>query len=87
MDRFEDKNRVYYVARYWNGPYGNFAIVAVINPGVDWAAYIGGIASNELYSKTLDKIKDFGAKLTEQDANYYFGSIEELKACRLGYRR
>ena len=62
-------------ARYWNTNGKGIAIVASITEGIDWAAYIGaddGWSENECVRWT----KDYGAKLQESDARYFFPDIE-----------
>lgn len=88
MDRRKLANgRMAFIARYWTGLHGNFAIVAVLNPGVDWAAYIGGMKASR--AKCIQDVIDFGAKLSEEDAMKFFGEIENILSVSapLGYRK
>lgn len=83
--RLQDGHRVLLVGGYWTGAHGNFAVVAVLNPGVDWAAYIGGIRGRVVVDTVLD-IANHGAKLPEQDALKWFAGVPDLSQTPLGYR-
>ena len=68
-------DRTMIVARYWNANYYAGAIVAVITEGIDWSAYIGG-ADYKLHRKeAYEYVRDYGGKLSEDDARYYFPNI------------
>ena len=64
------------VARYYNCNRYSCAVIAVITEGIDWAAYMNGydgvIATQE---ETIEFVKNYGAKLSEKDAKYYFPNI------------
>lgn len=63
-------------ARYYNANGFSLAIVASITKGVDWAAYIGSCTSQISEEETLQFVKDYGCKLSEKDARYYFPEIQ-----------
>jgi len=65
--------------RYWNCDAG-IAVVASVTQDIDWAAYIGadnGCSEEDCIQFT----SDYGAKLSEKDARYFFPDI------KLPYRR
>ena len=62
-------------ARYYCANGFSLAIVASITKGVDWAAYIGADQSRR-EEETLHFVKDYGCKLSEEDARHYFQNIE-----------
>jgi len=60
---------------YWNANESAVAIVAVVTPGIDWAAYIGGTSELEgPYTKeeTLRWVAHYGCKLSEATARPFF---------------
>jgi hypothetical protein len=64
-------------ARYYNADGKGIAIVASVTPNIDWAAYIG--ADNGWSEDTcVSRAKDYGAKLGEKDARYYFPEFKDL---------
>ncbi len=71
--------RKIYSGRYWNTNGKGITIVAVITEDIDWAAYIG--ADNGWEEKAcIQWAADYGAKLSERDARYFFPDIpQELK--------
>ncbi len=61
--------------RYWNSGGKGMTIVAVITEGIDWAAYIG--ADNGWSEEDCIKhAADYGAKLSSEDAKYFFPNIK-----------
>ena len=67
IDRFE--------ARYWNSNGKGICVMAVVTNGIDWAAYIGadnGYSEEECQKSTCE----YGAKLSENDARYFFPKME-----------
>ena len=66
--------------RYWNADGKGICIMAWITEGIDWAAYIG---ADNGYSEEncMERTCDYGAKLSEGDARYFFPEIA------LPYRR
>lgn len=62
--------------RYYNANYYAVAIVASITEGIDWAAYIGAPDYLLPEEKAIEYVKDYGCKLSEHDARYYFPEIE-----------
>ncbi len=67
IDRFE--------ARYWNSNSKGICVMAVVTNGIDWAAYIGadnGYSEKECMTSTCE----YGAKLSENDARYFFPKME-----------
>ena len=62
-------------ARYWNPQNANICIVAVITKGIDWAAYIGANPSAYTEWEALYWAQDYGAKLSREDAKYFFPDI------------
>jgi len=71
MVRVGDKST--HEARYWNTNGTQIAIVAVVTEGIDWAAYIGGMQSNQgTEANTCRWTADYGAKLSEKDARHFF---------------
>jgi len=67
--------------RYWNCQGINIAIVAVVTKGIDWAAYIGADTDSTSELKALEYVVNWGSKMDEKDARYFFPNIE------LPYRR
>ena len=64
-------------ARYWNSNGYGCAVIAWVTEGIDWAAYIGGCPpqSEEAGCRF---VADYGAKLWEEDARYFFPELVEL---------
>ncbi len=63
--------------RFWNCQNNHIAIVAVITKYIDWAAYIGTDAPDSCTEKdTLLFTSDWGCKLSEKDARYFFPEIK-----------
>ena len=62
-------------ARYFSANGFAVAIVASITKGIDWSAYIGADQSSK-ERNTLMFVKDYGCKLTEKDARYFFPDIK-----------
>lgn len=61
--------------RYWNTNGKGIAIVASITEGIDWSAYIG--ADNGWSEEDcINGVVDYGAKLSEKDARYFFPNIK-----------
>ncbi len=61
--------------RYWNTNGKGICIMAWITKDIDWAAYIGadnGFSEEECMKTTCD----YGAKLSEADARYFFPQIK-----------
>ena len=77
--------------RYWNPgidcyPNLNICVVASITKkpdgeGFDWAGYIGADPAAHSEEAALKTVASYGAKLSEEDARYFFPDIE------LPYRR
>jgi len=68
--------KIFKEARFYNASDFAISIVAVINEGIDWAAYIG--ATNFLITseeETIGFVAKHGCKLTKRDATYYFPDI------------
>lgn len=63
--------------RYYNANGFAVSIIAVINEGIDWAAYIGS-TDGEMFSErqTMNFVSHFGCKLSREDARYYFPGID-----------
>lgn len=66
--------------RYWNTNGKGITIVAVINEGIDWAAYIGADDGWE-EEACIEWTAEHGAKLSAGDGKHFFPDIE------LPYRR
>ncbi len=66
--------------RFWNCQGKHIGIIAFITKKIDWAAYIGADESFTEIS-TLRYTAQYGSKLSEEDARYFFPDIE------LPYRR
>lgn len=64
------------VARYWNANYYAGAIVASITEGIDWAAYIGGADHTWSREAAVEYVRDYGDKLSRDDARHFFPNIE-----------
>jgi hypothetical protein len=87
LDSYKGNGKVYFVARYWTGIDGTVAVVASVNPTRDWAAYVGRVPGSGPASNGAAYIADRGAKMTEEDARYYFNGLTEINNCKLGYRK
>ena len=74
----EDDCQQYIEARYWNPQNANICIVAVITKGVDWAAYIGANSGFHTEREALEWAQAHGAKLSKEDAQYFFPGIKNL---------
>lgn len=62
--------------RYYNANYFAVAIVAAVNEGRDWAAYIGA-GDYMLPEADLAKfVAEQGCKLFEKDAHHFFPDIK-----------
>jgi len=63
-----------YEGRYWNSGKG-ICVVACVTEDVDWAAYIG--ADNGYREEDcLKSTAEYGSKLSENDARYFFPEID-----------
>ena len=62
-------------ARYYNANYYAAAIVASITEGIDWAAYIGGADCSISKEEAVKFVANYGCKLFEADARYFFKDI------------
>jgi hypothetical protein len=69
-------NRKIITARYYNSNYYATAIVASITEGIDWSAYIGGADYKVSEEEAVEYVRDYGDKLSEKDARYYFPDIK-----------
>ena len=75
MYAFEDnEHSTKLEARFWNSNGYQIAIVACITKGIDWAAYIGADKSYT-EAETLRTVANWGAKLSAEDAKYFFPNI------------
>lgn len=69
--------KIFKEARYYNANNFAISIIAVINEGLDWAAYIGSTDSHiTSEEETIDFVAKHGCKLTKKDAMYYFPDIK-----------
>lgn len=59
-------------ARYYNANRYACAVVAVMTPGVDWAAYMGGCGSDLSEEEAVRFVARKGCKLSEEDARHFF---------------
>ena len=71
------KDKKIICGRYWNSEGFAAAIVAVINKGRDWAAYIGATDGWISEETTEILIADKGCKLSEKDARHFFPKVKE----------
>ena len=62
--------------RYWNPQGHNICIIAILTKGVAWAAYIGASPNTSSERASLVNVASWGAKLSVQDANYFFPEIK-----------
>ena len=60
--------------RYWNNNSKGISIVALLTKGIDWAAYIGADDGWE-EDACIAWTAYHGAKLSEEDARYFFPDI------------
>ena len=67
----EDGNQIL-EGGYWNANGVAVAIIAVVTPGIDWAAYIGGTGDDYLKEETLRWVARCGCKLPEATARHFF---------------
>lgn len=59
---------------YWNANGFAVAIVALVNPGIDWSAYIGGTPGSEGWTEedTIRWVARHGCKLLRETALHFF---------------
>ena len=57
---------------YWNANGSAVAIVAVVNEGIDWAAYIGGTSDDYTEQETMIWVTRHGCKLLRETALHFF---------------
>jgi len=67
----EDGNHIL-EGMYWNANGSAVAIIAVVTPGIDWAAYIGGTGDDYRKEETLRWVARYGCKLPEATARHFF---------------
>ena len=77
----EDEFKQKLEGRYWNAQSLNLCVIASITKRIAWAAYIGAAPEAHTEDEALKFVTDYGQKLTETDARYFFPDIE------LPYRR
>jgi len=65
-----------YEARYWNPGNANICVIASVTKGIDWAAYIGANPNAYKEQEALQWALEWGAKLSRQDAEYFFPEIK-----------
>lgn len=90
----EDDTKVY-LARYYNKGNQAIVIVAVVHDRGDdrgdWASYMAGMPSGEYpsYEASMVYTARHGAKLSEEDARFYFNeeSVRDDWPTRLRYRQ
>ena len=63
-------------ARYWNANGRGISLVAAVNTGCDWAAYIAA-DDGESEEDCIKLAVETGSKLSAKDAKYFFPDIEE----------
>lgn len=61
--------------KYWNANYYSTAIVAVVTPQVDWAAYIGGADYRLPEKEAVEYVSRTGCKLGKETAKHFFPNI------------
>ncbi len=71
---YDDVNEYKLEGRYWG--INNICIVASITKEIDWAAYIGAAPKAHTEDKALVEVANYGMKLSEKDARYFFPDIE-----------
>ena len=64
--------------RYFNAQGWGVAIVASVNHGVDWGAYIGATWAPVSEQETMDYVAKLGCKMQEKDARYFFPELKDL---------
>ena len=70
--------KIFRKARFYNASSFAISIIAVINEGLDWAAYIGSTDSRITSGDAIMAfVAERGCKLTKKDAMYYFPDIKE----------
>ena len=79
----ETDSKTKYEARYWNPQSMNIAIVTSVTKmptGIpfDWAAYIGAAPGACTEDEALKEAADRGAKLSEEDARYFFPNLKRV---------
>ena len=79
MYRFERHGKEAHEARYWNPQNANICIMASVTPNIDWAAYIGANPHAYREEEAMEWALDLGAKLSEEDARYFFPQFEGIK--------
>jgi hypothetical protein len=66
---------------FWSVGGFQIAIVARVNAGRDWAAYVGSLCNYHgipwTEEDTLAQVANNGAKLTEADARHFFPDMKE----------
>ena len=72
-----------YEARYWNPQSANITVVASVTNSpdgtpFDWAAYIGADPTAYREEEAIDWALEKGAKLSEEDARYFFPMFKEV---------
>lgn len=73
---YEDEGEKRIEGRYWNPQGQNICVVAVITKGIDWAAYIGASPDTPSEKVALQNVSDWGVKLGEKDAGYFFPEVK-----------
>lgn len=74
-----DKGQKYHrQARYWNVNYCAVTIVASVTHEIDWAVYIGGVFGATLEAEAIAWTLKHGAKMTEEDARYFFPEFKDF---------
>ena len=64
-----------YEGRYFCSNGYSCAIVALVTPEIDWAAYIGG-SNSDREQLALEDVAAWGSKLSEEDARHFFSDID-----------
>ncbi len=62
--------------RYYNCNGQACAIVAVVNEGIDWGAYISGVNADYPEEMAVDWVAKHGAKMGKEDAKHFFPDIK-----------
>lgn len=60
--------------RYWNSNGRGICVVAIVNEGIDWTAYVGA-DDGEDESHCIGWTTNYGIKLSEEDAKHFFPEI------------
>jgi len=76
--KFVKGNRYTFEARYWNANGCGVAIVASVTHEFDWAAYVGGVPGPHSEKYAVNWVSNYGAKLAEKDAQYFFPEFKDL---------